>query len=53
MLDLITTVSAHKEDIAAIGGSIVIIASALANIFPKATFLGKFVHFAALNFKVK
>jgi hypothetical protein len=50
MLDLITS---HKEDLAAIVGSVVIIASALANIFPKATLLGKIAHFLALNFRVK
>ena len=51
MLDLFNTLSAHKEDLVAIGGAIVAIASALANIFPKASFLGKIVHFFALNFK--
>lgn len=48
MLDIITT---HKDDLMIIGTSLVAIASALANIFPKATLLGKIVHFLALNFK--
>lgn len=49
MLDIILS---HKEDVLAIAGAVVIIASALANIFPKATLLGKIAHFLALNIKV-
>lgn len=52
MIEIFNIVSEHKDDIAAIGGAVVVIASALANIFPKASFLGKIVHFLAINFKV-
>lgn len=48
MFDFFTT---HQADLIVIGTSIVAIASAAANIFPKATLLGKIVHFFALNFK--
>lgn len=44
--------AAHQTDLALIGTSVVAIASALANIFPKASLLGKIVHFFAFNFKV-
>lgn len=49
---MIDFISNHKEDLMAIGGAIVAIASALANLFPKAGKLSKLVHFLALNFKV-
>lgn len=50
MLELITN---HKDDLILIGTALVTIASALANIFPKATKLGKLANFLALNFKIK
>lgn len=50
MFDFLTS---HQEDLMLIGTSLVAIASALANLFPKATLLGKLVHFLALNFKTK
>lgn len=48
MFDIIAS---HKDDFVVIGTSLIAIASALANIFPKATLLGKIVNFLALNFK--
>lgn len=50
MLELITQ---HKADLFVIGTSLVTIASALANMLPKDSFFGKFVHMIAMNFKVK
>lgn len=52
MLDLFNTLAENKESLLAIVTGVVTIASALANIFPKASFLGKFANFLALNFKV-
>lgn len=50
MIEFFTT---NEVYLAAILGGIVTIASALANIFPKATVLGKVAHFLALNFHIK
>lgn len=50
MFDFFTT---NEVYLVAIGGAVVTIASALSNIFPKATVLGKVAHFLALNFHVK
>lgn len=50
MIDLIIE---HKEDLILIGTSLVTICSALANIFPKASLLGKIANFLALNIKLK
>lgn len=52
MLELFNTITENKENIAVIGAALVTIASALANIFPKASRLGKLANFLALNFTV-
>lgn len=53
MLEFLTNLLNHKEELAVIGTSLVTIASALANIVSKDSKLGKALHFLALNFKVK
>lgn len=50
MFDFLST---HQADFLAVLTGLVTIASAAANIFPKATVLGKIVHFFALNFNVQ
>ena len=49
MIDIITS---NMDSLAVIGTALVTIASALANMIPKKTFLGKIFHAIALNFKV-
>jgi hypothetical protein len=43
---------AHTKEIGEVIAATIAFASAIANIFPKATTFGKIVHFLALNFKV-
>lgn len=48
MIDFITS---HQADLLVIVTAVVTICSALANLVPKDSLVGKFVNFVALNFK--
>lgn len=48
---MIEYIQLHQADFLALGTALVTVFSVLANLVPKDTVLGKFVHFIALNFK--
>lgn len=50
-MDVVTNLLGNHEDLALLLTGLVTVASALANLFPKATLLGKIVHLLALNLK--
>ena len=48
-----TFLAENFEAIAALWAAFVVFASAVANVVPKKTIVGRVVHFIALNFKIK